>query len=88
MPIYSFTSEDGRTVEEIVPSGTNRLTIDGVDYDRVIANEGFSVVGTVSFPSQAEQVKDGYHKLEQKEGSRFLRKSKFSSKQIKKAWGF
>ena len=88
MPIYSFISEDGQVVEKIVPSGTNRLTVDGVDYERSIASEGFTIGNQVKIPSQAEQVKDGYHKLEQEHGSRFLRKSQFTTKQIKSAWGF
>ena len=89
MPIYSFISEDGQVVEKIVPSGTGRLTIDGVDYVRSIGDEGFSLSGkAVGIPPQAEQVKDGYYKLEQKEGSRFMRQSQFTTKQIKRAWGF
>ena len=88
MPIYSFASQDGTTIEEVVPSGTKSLCRDGITYTRSIASEGFSVPGQVKIPSQAEQVKDGYHKLEQKEGSRFLKNSTFTTKQIKKAWGF
>ena len=88
MPIYSFLSEKGHLIEKIVPPGTKRLTVEGMDYERCIASEGFSIGNQVKIPSQAEQVQDGYHKLEQKEGSRFLRKSQFSTKQIKKAWGF
>ena len=89
MPIYSFASKDGELIEEIVPSGTKRVTRGGVDYARSIGSEGFSLTGqAVGIPSQAEQVKDGYYKLEQKEGSRFLRQSQFSTKQIKRAWGF
>ena len=88
MPIYSFASEDGKTLDEIVPLGTDHITRDGVRYGKVLADECFSVGNQVKIPSQAEQVKDGYHKLEQKEGSRFLRKSQFSTKQIKNAWGF
>ena len=88
MPLYSFISEGGKVIEKVVKSGTDRLTIDGVDYNRSIANEGFAVSGQVKLPSQAEQVKDGYYKLEQSKGSRFLRKSTFTTKQIKKAWGF
>jgi len=89
MPLYSFISEDGQVVEKIVPSGTDRLAIDGVDYVRSMGDEGFSLSGkAVGIPSQAEQVKDGYYKLEQKEGSRFMRQSQFTTKQIKKAWGF
>ena len=88
MPLYSFISEGGKVVEKVVKSGTDRLTIDGVDYNRSIANEGFAVSGQVKLPSQAEQVKDGYYKLEQSKGSRFLKNSTFTTKQIKKAWGF
>ena len=88
MPIYTFVSEGGEVVEEIVPLGTSHITRDGVRYEKVLAGECFTVGNQVRIPSQAEQVKDGYHKLEQKEGSRFLRKSQFSTKQIKKAWGF
>ena len=88
MPIYSFASEDGKTLDEIVPLGTSRITRDGVRYEKVLAGECFTVGNQVKLPSQAEQVKDGYHKLEQEHGSRFLRKSQFSTKQIKNAWGF
>ncbi len=88
MPIYSFISKDGKVIEKVVKSGTDRLTIDGTDYERSIANEGFAVSGQVKLPSQAEQVRAGYYQQEQKQGSRFLKKSKFTTKQIKKAWGF
>lgn len=88
MPLYSFISEDGKVIEKVVKSGTDRLTIDGKDYERSIANEGFAVSGQLKLPSQAEQVRAGYYQQEQKQGSRFLKKSKFTTKQIKKAWGF
>lgn len=88
MPIYSFASEDGKTLDEIVPLGTSHITRDGVRYEKVLAGECFTVGNQVKIPSQAEQVKDGYHQLEQRHGSRFLRKSQFSTKQIKNAWGF
>jgi len=81
MPLYSFESEGGDVVEQLVPIGTERIDIDGDEYTRQAAPEGFA-------PSQAEQVKDGYYKLEQTQGSRFLKKSQFTTKQIKKAWGF
>jgi len=89
MPLYSFESEVGVVVEQLVPIGTERIDIDGDEYTRQAVPEGFTLVGAVSkTPSQAEQVKDGYYKLEQTEGSRFLKKSQFTTKQIKKAWGF
>jgi len=89
MPLYSFESERGNVVEQLVPIGTERIDIDGVRYTRQTAPEGFALTGiAVGTPSQAEQVKDGYYKLEQTQGSRFLRQSQFTTKQIKKAWGF
>lgn len=89
MPLYSFESEKGNVVEELVPIGTERIDIDGVRYIRQEVPEGFALTGiAVGIPSQAEQVKDGYYKLEQTQGSRFLKKSQFTTKQIKKAWGF
>ena len=89
MPLYSFESEKGNVVEELVPIGTERIDIDGVRYNRQEVPEGFALTGiAVGSPSQAEQVKDGYYKLEQTQGSRFLKKSQFTTKQIKKAWGF
>ena len=89
MPLYSFESEGGDVVEQLVPIGTARIDIDGIRYARQAAPEGFALTGNaVGIPSQAEQVKDGYYKLEQTQGSRFLKKSQFTTKQIKKAWGF
>ena len=89
MPLYSFESEGGDVVEQLVPIGTERIDIDGIRYTRQAAPEGFALTGNaVGIPSQAEQVKDGYYKLEQTQGSRFLKKSQFTTKQIKKAWGF
>ena len=88
MPIYSFVSEGGEVVEDIVTPKTTRITRDGVDYKRCIANEGFTVANQVKIPSQAEQVKGGYYKLECDEGSRFQRQSHFTTKEIMIAWGF
>ena len=89
MPLYSFESEGGDVVEQLVPIGTECIDVDGVKYTRQEVPEGFALTGiAVGTPSQAEQVKDGYYKLEQTQGSRFLKKSQFSVKQIKKAWGF
>ena len=89
MPLYIFESKDGDFIEKLVPIGTKQTTEGGKTYARSAAPEGFAFTGNaVGIPSQAEQVKDGYHQLEQRHGSRFLRKSQFSTKQIKNAWGF
>ena len=89
MPIYTFESKDGDFIEKLVPIGTKRIVEGGKNYTRSTAPEGFAFTGSaVGIPSQADQVKDGYYKLEQEKGSRFLERSQFTTKQIKKAWGF
>ena len=89
MPIYSFESGSGDGVDEIVPIGTKSITVNGQRYTRKEVPEGFALTGmATAMPSQAEQVRQGYHKLEQNLGSRFLDRSTFTAKQIKKAWGF
>tara|TARA_R110002073_G_scaffold229782_3_gene390684 strand:+ start:6558 stop:6827 length:270 start_codon:yes stop_codon:yes gene_type:complete len=89
MPIYTFKNNTGDTVEELVPLGTTTIKLDGVDYKKCDTPHGVAFTGNaVGMPSQAEQVRQGYHKLEQTLGSRFLDRSKFTTKQIKKAWGF
>ena len=89
MPIYTFKNNAGETVEELVPLGTTTIKFDGVEYKKCDTPHGVAFTGNaVGVPSQAEQVKDGYYKLEQTQGSRFLKKSQFTTKQIKKAWGF
>jgi len=88
MPIYDFKDEDGKQLERLVPLGTDEITEGGVAYKRVPNLKGFAFTGrAVGIPPQKDQVKDGYYKLEQEDGSRFLRKSLFTTKQIKKAWG-
>ena len=89
MPIYTFQNEGGRTLDEIVPVGTQNIDVDGVTYRRVTTPQGFALTGvSAGAPSQAEQVRQGYRRLEEEKGSRFLEGSNFSVKQIKKAWGF
>jgi len=88
MPIYSFVSGKGDVIDKIVPKGTESVNIEGIKYKRSIVSEGFSIGGSAAVPSQADQVMRGYQKLEKEEGSRFLKRSQFTTKQIKKAWGF
>ena len=88
MPTYDFKSDDGRTIERLTSLGTEKLIEDGVTYKRVPNLKGFAFTGkAVGIPSQKDQVKGGYYKLEQDYGSRFLKQSLFTTKQIKKAWG-
>ena len=89
MPRYTFENSEGDTIERLVPVGRETVTVDGVVYLRSCTPQGFAMTGVaVGLPPQKDQVKDGYYKLECSEGSRFLKKSTFSTKQIKKAWGF
>jgi len=89
MPIYDFRDELGNTIEKVVPVGTTKLVQNGKSYKKVPVPSGFSFIGrAVGVVPQGEQVKAGYHKLEQDKGSRFLDRSPFTAKQIKKAWGF
>lgn len=89
MPLYTFEARDGERIEKLVPIGTNKIDVGGKLFKRSSVPDGFAFTGRASgFPSQAEQVKGGYHKLEQEKGSRFLDRSIFTTKQIKKAWGF
>ena len=88
MPTYDFKSDDGQRIERLVSLGTEELIEEGVTYKRVPNLEGFAFTGrAVGGPPQKEQVKGGYYKLEQEKGSRFLKQSLFTTKQIKKAWG-
>jgi len=89
MPLFTFENGSGDTIERLVPKGCEAVDVDGVEYCRSNTPESFAMTGrAVGIPSQKEQVKDGYYKLECEKGSRFLKKSLFSTKQIKKAWGF
>jgi len=89
MPLYTFENNEGHTIERLVPIGRETVEIGGVEYFKSNAPQGFAMPGrAVGLPPQKDQVKDGYYQLECKEGSRFMKKSLFSTKQIKKAWGF
>ena len=89
MPLFEFENSEGDTIERIVPRNRKIVKVDGVGYTKVTAPQGFAMTGVaVGLPPQKDQVKDGYYQLECNEGSRFLKKSLFSTKQIKRAWGF
>ena len=89
MPLHDFKNDSGNIIECLVPKGTDTVDVDGVVYTKTNGPSGFAMVGkAVGIKPQKDQVKEGYYGLECKEGSRFLRQSTFSTKQIKKAWGF
>ena len=88
MPLFEFENSEGDTIERLVPRNRKIVKVDGVVYTKVTAPQGFAMTGVaVGLPPQKDQVKDGYYQLECNEGSRFLKKSLFSTKQIKRAWG-
>jgi len=89
MPLFDFSDDKGNIIECLVPKGTSTIDVDGVVYTKTDGPSGFAMPGkAVGIKPQKDQVKDGYYQLECNEGSRFLKKSLFSTKQIKRAWGF
>jgi len=89
MPLYNFENDKGNIVECLVPRGTDTIDVDGVTYIKSNDPTGFAMPGkAVGIKPQEQQVKEGYYGMECKKGSRFLDRSTFSTKQIKKAWGF
>ncbi len=89
MPLYTFENSEGHTIERLVPKGRETVVVDDVVYLKSCTPQGFAFTGkAVGIPPQKEQVRDGYYKMECEKGSRFLDKSLFSTKQIKKAWEF
>ena len=88
MPLFDFSDDKGNIIECLVPKGTSTIDVDGVVYTKTDGPSGFAMPGkAVGIKPQKDQVKDGYYQLECNEGSRFLKKSLFSTKQIKRAWG-
>ena len=89
MPLFTFENGAGHIIERLVPRGRETVKVDGVVYLKTCAPHGFAMPGkAVGLPPQKDQVKDGYYRMECEKGSRFLDSSNFSTKQIKKAWGF
>lgn len=94
MPIYQYESiVDGGIIEEVKPVA--RRDECPVGHRRISVPKSLTVVGAgsrvpagtpLSTLPQKEQVRQGYHKMEERLGSRF--KSKHSKKTISKAWGF
>jgi hypothetical protein len=86
MPLYTFKSESGEVIEKVVPVGTSHLDMAGEKFSRTSEPPRVSYTGrAVGMPSQVEQVRGGYYKLECEHGTRF--RSNFSKQTIKKAWG-
>lgn len=87
MPLYTFRAANGDSVEELVSAGTSSIKVGDMTYLRVTEPQPFAMSGVSGgIPSQGEQVKHGYYKLECEKGTRF--DSQFSKKKIKQAWGF
>jgi len=83
MPIQTFQSNDGVTLDEIVPIGTESIRRGSKLYKRVFPLAGFSYP-VRSEMTPKESVWAGYRKNETKRNGR---RSSFSAKQIKAAWG-
>ena len=86
MPAYEYEIINEET-GEVLGGYLAKLPVDQRDrisIRRVTVPRSVSISGAAAAPSQASEVLAGYHKQEQKHGSRF--KSEFSADQIKKAW--
>jgi hypothetical protein len=82
MPIYTFEN-NGQCIEHIAPMGTDSLVLDGKRWTRQPVAR-FGVTGFASEPGLKEQVKKGFSRLEDRQGSRFA--SSFTKNQIRKIW--
>ena len=82
MPIYTFENK-GRTIEHIAPMGTDSIVIKGQRWQRQPVAR-FGVTGFASEPGLKDQVKKGFSRLEDRQGSRF--ESTFTKNQIRKIW--
>ena len=84
MPLYTFINGKGETREELVSHNTKSVTRDGEVWFRG-AVERIGSVGVARDPSDyTNQIKAGYHALEN-QGSAW--KSGYSKKQVKRIWG-
>jgi hypothetical protein len=87
MPTYEYEIVNERT-GEVLATHIARLPVeqrDRVIIRRVKVPRSVSIAGAAAAPSQGGEVLAGYHKQEQKLGSRF--RSEFTPAQIKQAWG-
>jgi hypothetical protein len=82
MPIYTFEN-NGQCIEHIAPMGTDSLVLDGKRWKRQPVAR-FGVTGFASEPGLKDQVKKGFSRLEDRQGSRF--ESTFTKNQIRKIW--
>jgi len=82
MPIYTFEN-NGQCIERIAPMGTDSVVLDGKRWNRQPVAR-FGVTGFASEPGLKDQVKKGFSRLEDRQGSRF--ESTFTKNQIRKIW--
>jgi len=82
MPIYTFEN-NGQCIEHIAPMGTDSVVLDGKRWKRQPVAR-FGVTGFASEPGLKDQVKKGFIRLEDRQGSRF--ESTFTKNQIRKIW--
>mgnify|MGYP003109425219 CR=1 FL=1 len=81
MPAYDFKNLQGEVREFIVPSSTVGFTDEnGVGWSKVATPPRIAIGGWKP-ETQAEEVKRGYHRMEQRGW-----KSKYTKSQVKKAW--
>jgi len=82
MPIYTFEN-NGQCIEHIAPMGTDSVVLDGKRWNRQPVAR-FGVTGFAREAELKDQVKNGFSRLEDRQGSRF--ESTFTKNQIRKIW--
>jgi hypothetical protein len=82
MPIYTFEN-NGQCIEHIAPMGTDSVVLDGKRWMRQPVAR-FGVTGFARETELKDNVKKGFSRLEDRQGSRF--ESTFTKNQIRKIW--
>jgi hypothetical protein len=91
MPIYVFEAADGERIEaqRLIADRNRPLVRGGKRFRRLTAPESLSVLGHAVHPvlgaNHADRIKKAYHRLEEKQGSRFTG-CEFKKKDIKNIW--
>jgi hypothetical protein len=82
MPIYTFEN-NGQCIEHIAPMGTDSVVLDGKRWNRQPVAR-FGVTGFAREAELKDKVKQGFSRMEDRQGSRF--ESTFTKNQIRKIW--
>ena len=82
MPLFEYIGPRGEVVELQLHRPQDFITVDGKRYRRAQVHR-VSTTGLLHYPTQKEEVRRGYHRMEEK-GGRWP--SDYSKQTIRKAW--